>query len=112
VFPEAWDADAEPFLSYERSGDASAAVASELLERTGGAPALVATCLSGGGARSMSAIAGEMFPSLEEGERLSALSGLMRAISDAHLSEPPRIRAHLFFKTVSGLWACSRPDCD
>lgn len=83
----------------------------ELINRTGADRALVVACTrEGGTARSLSGIAADLFPSAQELAE-AALSGLLRALSIAAQPNGPRIRAHFFFKTVGGIWACSRPDC-
>jgi hypothetical protein len=43
-----------------------------------------------------------------------SMVGLMNAIEHAASSDgstTPRIRTHLFFQNVSGIWACTDPDC-
>lgn len=44
----------------------------------------------------------------------SAMSGLLRVIDAAGRAEsgtPPRLRTHLFFRNIEGIWACVDPDC-
>lgn len=42
----------------------------------------------------------------------AAFAGLLAAARDAGSSrEWPKLRAHLFFRNVTGMWACTDPDC-
>ena len=43
-------------------------------------------------------------------ERADAVEGLLTCLSAARPA-PMRLRAHLFFRSVQGLWACSNPQC-
>ena len=52
------------------------------------------------------------------GERLfgadgsqAAVRGLLRATGAARPGHGPRLRAHLFFRNIQGMWACSDPSC-
>jgi ATP-dependent helicase YprA (DUF1998 family) len=60
-------------------------------------------------ARGFSDLAGRLFPGAEADSRLNLLDDLLSVID----AEPDgiRIRAHLFFRNLPGLWACSNPDC-
>jgi ATP-dependent helicase YprA (DUF1998 family) len=43
-----------------------------------------------------------------------AMVGLLRSIAWAEQDlpfDPPRIRTHLFFRNIDGVWACANPDC-
>ncbi len=51
-----------------------------------------------------------IFPTLADGERADAVEGLLTCLSAARPA-PMRLRAHLFFRSVQGLWACSNPQC-
>ena len=51
-----------------------------------------------------------LFPTLADGERMDAVEGLLACLSAARPA-PMRLRAHLFFRSVQGLWACSNPQC-
>lgn len=44
----------------------------------------------------------------------NAMSGLLQCISAAAVDDsfaPPRVRAHLFFRNIDGIWACADPAC-
>ena len=68
----------------------------------------------GGGtrARSAAAVADRLFDGNEE-ERLLALQGLLWLMGATHedRDRPQTIRAHYFFRSVQGVWACSNPKC-
>ena len=51
-----------------------------------------------------------LFPTLPDAERADAVEGLLTCLSAARPT-PMRLRAHLFFRSVQGLWACSNPQC-
>ena len=39
------------------------------------------------------------------------LESLLLEATDPEAADPVRLRAHLFFRNIPGIWACSRPDC-
>ncbi|MFJ6772816.1 DEAD/DEAH box helicase, partial [Kitasatospora sp. NPDC091257] len=95
------------------------AEAAELLSATGAAQAL-ASALSAGSAgpsapaMASAALARKLFPSSSSKEASKALQGTaaaIRAAAEAGVSGLPRIRIHLFFRNVAGMWACSDPQC-
>jgi DEAD/DEAH box helicase domain-containing protein len=55
-------------------------------------------------------IGASLFPTLAEGERADAVEGLLTCLSAARPA-PMRLRVHLFFRSVQGLWACTNPQC-
>ena len=61
-------------------------------------------------ARSASQLAGALFGG-NEAESRDALRGLLRLIAFAGRSGANTIRAHYFFRSVPGFWACSNPEC-
>jgi ATP-dependent helicase YprA (DUF1998 family) len=62
-------------------------------------------------AASFSSIGEKLFRRLDDAQRESALSGLLAGIAMAASDDLPRIRAHIFFRAIQGLWACSNPNC-
>ncbi|MEW8232444.1 MAG: DEAD/DEAH box helicase [Candidatus Thiodiazotropha endolucinida] len=55
-----------------------------------------------------------LFPQLPDSDAYEALSGLLTGLSQAkHASgEAPLVmRAHLFFRNLQGMWACTDPQC-
>ena len=59
---------------------------------------------------SMSATAGALFPSLQSEDALVAVERLLGHLNTVQ-DPDPRFRAHYFFRTIQGLWACSDPNC-
>ncbi|MFJ7913004.1 DEAD/DEAH box helicase [Kitasatospora sp. NPDC096204] len=65
-------------------------------------------------AMASTALAGKLFPSSSAEEARKALQGTaaaIRAAAEAGVTGLPRIRIHLFFRNVAGMWACSDPRC-
>ncbi|MDI1458719.1 DEAD/DEAH box helicase [Streptomyces sp. ATE26] len=93
--------------------------ASRLLAATGAAQALADVLTAGTDTPSApsqpaSALARELFPASSQEEADLALRGTAAAIRAAAVSGTtglPRIRIHLFFRNVAGMWACSDPAC-
>ena len=55
-----------------------------------------------------------LFPEVEGGSRRAAFCGLLTALrtADEAVTGPlPKLRGHLFFRNIPGIWACSDPDC-
>ncbi|GII34146.1 DEAD/DEAH box helicase [Planotetraspora mira] len=60
-----------------------------------------------------SELAERMFPSASPDLRAAALMGATSAIRAAgEAEELPKIRIHLFFRNVAGIWACCSPSCE
>ena len=73
-------------------------------------PAIAAACRDADGrpaAQGITAIGKRLFPQADPGTRTHATYGALNAASQAGM----RLRGHLFFKTVVGMWACSNPEC-
>ncbi|MFH9550052.1 DEAD/DEAH box helicase [Streptomyces sp. NPDC017435] len=63
-------------------------------------------------AMAMPAAAAELFPDLTDRRtREAALHGLLRALGMSTRSGLPKLRAHMFFRNIDGIWACSDPEC-
>jgi Lhr-like helicase len=63
-------------------------------------------------ARTARELAETLFPAASPEDRSDALHGLLDAARDAGDSrEWPKLRAHLFFRNVTGVWACADPRC-
>jgi Lhr-like helicase len=77
------------------------------------ANALKLAAASGGVPRAVSAsvIAARLFPQVDDQLRPDALAGALALLSET-TPAPVRVRAHLFFRAIQGLWACSNPECD
>jgi ATP-dependent helicase YprA (DUF1998 family) len=87
--------------------------ASALLADTRIKDALLAACSEDGApaSRSVSALGDALFPGTAKSERRGALKGLLAALAVADGDAAARIRAHMFFRNVQGVWACSDPEC-
>lgn len=93
--------------------------AAGLLSASKAGDAVVQAC--GGRAVSMEHLDRALFPNAAVvassnarfGQCSTALRGLMAAAASAPRGseQVPRLRTHLFFRNVPGLWACVRPDC-
>ena len=75
--------------------------------------AVAAACEADGRpcATALSTIERRIFEKGRESEEDGALEGLLWAASALEQDEGHRFRAHLFFRLVRGMWACSNPDC-
>ena len=63
-------------------------------------------------AKSATEISEFLFPGLKTPDRNSALRGLLSAMEASHESRSGKtIRAHLFFRSIQGIWACSNSEC-
>jgi hypothetical protein len=51
-----------------------------------------------------------LFPTLAPDEGADAVEGLLTCLSAAQPA-PTRLRAHIFFRSVQGLWACTNTQC-
>ncbi|MFB7511741.1 DEAD/DEAH box helicase [Streptomyces sp. NPDC056144] len=59
-----------------------------------------------------SAVAARLFPDAsDEEQRSAALAGVLAALRQTSLPDVPRLRGHLFFRNIPGVWACSDPQC-
>jgi ATP-dependent helicase YprA (DUF1998 family) len=89
------------------------AAADRLLAETGGRDALVAACTDNGTsrARAVSDVAGRLFPGSPADLKDQATQGLLRALASGESTDGARVRAHLFFRSIPGMWACSDPSC-
>ncbi|MEV6527218.1 DEAD/DEAH box helicase [Longispora sp. NPDC051575] len=97
---------------------AEPAAAARILADTGAAAALTSACHRSGAeptpvTRPVGELASLLFPTVGESGRIEALDGLVTALRTASAEDPklPKLRAHLFFRNVPGIWACSDPNC-
>jgi Lhr-like helicase len=59
-------------------------------------------------------MAADMFPALPSSEALDTLEGLLAGLSAARGATgtaPLPMRAHIFFRNLQGIWACTNPGC-
>ena len=72
---------------------------------------------SAGKTISLDEMASQIFPNKfnDKSEAQDCLNGLMKVIAcaalDKSFADLPRIRTHLFFKNIEGVWACANSDC-
>ncbi|WP_006604719.1 DEAD/DEAH box helicase [Streptomyces auratus] len=96
--------------------DITPAGSARVLQETGGHLALVKALYDGVDlvARLDRDAAGLLFPRADEESRAAAFQGLLTALrtADETVTGPlPKLRGHLFFRNIPGIWACSDPDC-
>jgi ATP-dependent helicase YprA (DUF1998 family) len=103
------------FVDLAAANSVASVDASALLHEARAEDVLAAA--SDGKALSLTDLDGRLFPARgpKDGELASpAMRGLLRSISASGAedsSAPPRIRTHLFFRNIDGVWACSDPAC-
>lgn len=103
--------DAEVFIAAARSSSLTAEEAARTLAGVGGAAHI--SSAAGPDAVRLPDLARRLFGEAR-GEAGTALEGLLRsanAASGLPGAEVPRVRAHLFFRSVQGMWACCDPVC-
>ncbi len=90
----------------------SARVLREIELRCEAGEALRAACQVNGSSvpQPPSQLGARLFPALPDAERAEATEGMLVCLSAARPA-PVRLRAHLFFRSVQGLWACTNPQC-
>ncbi len=64
-----------------------------------------------GGAKTLSQVAKEVFPSTPREISESAIANVLAGIAQDPQPGDPKLRAHLFFRNVVGMWACCDPAC-
>jgi ATP-dependent helicase YprA (DUF1998 family) len=110
---------AEPKLLSEYSAEFTAAAGRELssdeaatlLQTSSAQTALLNATVDGGGqprAMGTAALSRALFAGSEP---VTPMRGLLAAASAARPGSGPRVRAHLFFRNIQGMWACSDPGC-
>lgn len=87
--------------------------ADSLLKKTGLQDAIVNALREGPRliARSDEDTAARLFPKVEESERQEALRGALAVLRQAEALDAPKLRGHLFFRDIPGIWACTDPEC-
>ncbi|MGW2437544.1 DEAD/DEAH box helicase [Streptomyces goshikiensis] len=103
-----------PVLAAAAGQELSREQARGLADATGLGAAIRHTLSPGGVARALSAsaLARQLFPgSATPGQGEAALHGALRVLGTAGDAELPKLRAHLFFRNIGGIWACSDPQC-
>ncbi|WP_070720294.1 MULTISPECIES: DEAD/DEAH box helicase [Dietzia] len=82
--------------------------------RDGGVVQELRSVLYGNGdgkAKTLSDIATEIFPRASKPIAEAAVSNILAGLSRNPKPSDPKLRAHMFFRNVVGMWACSDPAC-
>lgn len=101
-------------LATAAKGDLEPQSAGRLLRTTGAADALALALAPDGKpqAQPLSRTAAQLFPGLpSESDQAKALHGVLRVLGAASDPALPKLRAHMFFRNIDGIWACSDPQC-
>ena len=89
--------------------------AAELTRELGLTAALRRAFVSGDGkgtsAVPVQQIADRMFPDAPPEQAVAATENLLTGLAHSPHNEDPKLRAHLFFRNVPGMWACTDPSC-
>ncbi|MFH9004569.1 DEAD/DEAH box helicase [Streptomyces afghaniensis] len=90
-----------------------AAEADKLLKETGASDAFVNALRDGD--RLITGfhheVGARLFPQAPPAVQEAALRGVLAALRRTTDPRAPRLRGHLFFRNIPGVWACSDPDC-
>jgi hypothetical protein len=99
------DADATPHAICNAVQADSALVNAAVEGRDSGSPVVRA--------RSSAELAKSLFPNLGSEQAGQALGTLLDLMLDSHNQRTTSgtLRAHFFFKSIQGIWACSDPEC-
>ncbi|MGV9994887.1 helicase-related protein [Streptomyces sp. NPDC003374] len=87
--------------------------ADQLLAATGASDALVNALRDGDRliADFDTAVAARLFPAADTATQEKALRGVLTALRRSADPQTPKLRGHLFFRNIPGVWACSDPQC-
>ncbi|MET8631651.1 DEAD/DEAH box helicase [Streptomyces sp. NPDC004680] len=93
--------------------DAEAGQAERLLADTGACDALVNALRDGDRliAGFDTEVAARLFPAVGAATQEKALRGVLTALRRSTDPRTPKLRGHLFFRNIPGVWACSDPQC-
>lgn len=65
----------------------------------------------GGSAKPVDALARAVFPESALPAARAAITKVLEGLAATPADDDPKLRAHLFFRNVPGMWACSDPKC-
>lgn len=95
-----------PMISSEQDVEASEALYGAFYTKNEGKPGFTAR------AKGLEDLARDLFPAIpDEKDRKEALRLLLARASSGDSGAWPRLRSHLFFRNVPGVWACTDPKC-
>lgn len=64
-----------------------------------------------GAAKKLGDLASAIFPEADSRVARTAVARVLEGLAAAPVESDPKLRAHLFFRNVAGMWACSDPAC-
>lgn len=64
-----------------------------------------------GAAKTLSDLATAVFPEAEPDVSRAAVTRVLEGLAAEPAENDPKLRAHLFFRNIAGMWACSDPQC-
>lgn len=64
-----------------------------------------------GAAKHLNDVAAAIFPGADASVARNAVARVLEGLAAAPDEADPKLRAHLFFRNVAGMWACTDPDC-
>lgn len=64
-----------------------------------------------GGAKTLGQVAQEIFPDTPAASSEQAIASVLAGLAQEPQPGDPKLRAHLFFRNVVGMWACCDPSC-
>jgi ATP-dependent helicase YprA (DUF1998 family) len=104
---------ASRFAEVAENNEPAPEEAGTLLDESQASDALQNACSANSkpAALALSSIGQALFPDHDVAMRDAAISGLLRVLSEAPAESPLRVRLHLFFRSVQGMWACADPRC-
>ncbi|MGW3596013.1 DEAD/DEAH box helicase [Streptomyces sp. NPDC005167] len=115
VLPSETAADISAHASAfnQLGSDPDPSAADSLLARSGAGDALTNALRDGDRLTSDfdTAVAARLFPAVPDDEQKAAMAGVLAALRRTNLPGMPRLRGHLFFRNIPGVWACSDPAC-
>ncbi|MGW2203995.1 DEAD/DEAH box helicase [Streptomyces sp. NPDC001774] len=115
VLPDHLETDmSDHAAEFARLGTApEPSAADSLLTRSGAADALTNALRTGDRLTSDfdTEIATRLFPAAPSSEQQAAMGGVLAALRRTTLPRMPKLRGHLFFRNIPGVWACSDPAC-
>lgn len=71
----------------------------------------VALHADNGAAKNLGALSEAVFPEAEPSIARAAVARVLEGLAATPDDSDPKLRAHLFFRNVAGMWACSDPAC-
>lgn len=104
---------ADLLANWDRGASVEGSAAPLADARNAGVAALKSAFREGDklGTRSLQDLEGLLFPAIGPALARQAAAALLEHVGTSDEPGLPRLRAHLFFRSIQGIWACSDPDC-